>query len=351
MTEAITKLKQAKHLFWISAIFFAAIFLALGGTIGYLATSKVLNQNEKKLLGQIKPVRQNNPKFHFTNPLIGYNIPDSNEFSQFTILENKITNYANEQKQAGNATDISVYFRDMDLGRWIGIDENQQYDPASMLKVVIMIAYYKQAEIKPNILNQQLNYTKSLDNSIDQVPFQTPSDLQTGHSYSVEQLIEAMIINSDNGAKNVLLANVDNDALTQAYTDLGIAAPSDNQTYTISAKAYSAFFRILYNATYLDEELSEKALDLLSQTTYKDGLVSGLPEGTRISHKFGEHVISNTSGQITGTELHDCGIIFYPGHPYALCVMTRGENLDSMTNIIQTISKQVYESVNSDYVK
>ena len=41
---------------------------------------------------------------------------------------------------------ISFYYRDLNHGAWIGINENEKYTPSSLLKVTIMIAYFKEAE-------------------------------------------------------------------------------------------------------------------------------------------------------------------------------------------------------------
>jgi beta-lactamase class A len=98
-----------------------------------------------------------------------------------------------------------------------------------------------------------------------------------------------MIIYSDNSATNLLFNNIDHNALKDVFSDLGLKF--DEQTATsdfISPKQFSLFFRILFNASYLNRSYSESALELLSQTTFKDGLEAGVPKNIEISHKFGE---------------------------------------------------------------
>jgi hypothetical protein len=46
-------------------------------------------------------------------------------------------------------------------------------------------------------------------------------------------------------------------------------------------------------------------------------------------------------------QLHDCGIIYYPGNPYLLCVMTRGTDWSALEKTIQTISAMTYKEVDS----
>ena len=83
--------------------------------------------------------------------------------------------------------------------------------------------------------------------------------------------------------------------------------------------------------------MSEKALELLSKTTFNDGIVAGLPENIVVSHKFGEYILPDE------IELHDCGIIYYVQNPYFLCVMTRGKDEGELKNTISGISKIIYE--------
>ena len=326
------------------------VVLVLAAAAGSIITDQKLDTKQRQILNQIYPVRVRNNPYQFINPLLGYNINNIKEFNAFQPLQDKVNNYINDQIQQNNITNASVYFRDMTLGRWMGINENDQYDPASMLKVVIMIAYYKEAENNPNILNQQITYTKQTDAEIQTVPFQTASSLQIGKTYTIEQLIETMIGTSDNGAKNALLDNINSNSLNDVYSDLGIQAPSNNQPYTISAKTYSSFFSILYNATYLDDNLSEKALELLNNAQYKDGLVAGVPAGVKVSQKFGEHVNGDSQGNPQSEELSDCGIV-YASSPYILCVMTKGNNLDNLTATIKNVSSLVYQNVISGYTK
>ena len=104
------------------------------------------------------------------------------------------------------------------------------------------------------------------------------------------------------------------------------------------------FFRILFNSSYLSRESSEKALELLANTEYSDALVSGIPKDVTVAHKFGEAGTGNVERQ-----LHDCGIVYFPNHPYLACIMTRGHNTETLRNSIQDISRFVYEKIDEQY--
>ena len=83
----------------------------------------------------------------------------------------------------------------------------------------------------------------------------------------------------------------------------------------------------------------------MTQTSFTEGLVAGVPSSTPVAHKFG--IVSFFRGTtVTSRELHDCGIVYAPSHPYLLCVMTRGSSqLGSMEQTISDISNAVYQTV------
>jgi hypothetical protein len=62
---------------------------------------------------------------------------------------------------------------------------------------------------------------------------------------------------------------------------------------------------------------------------YNDGLKAGIPANIELAHKFGERGIIGMNGR-EQKQLHDCGIIYYPKHPYILCIMTRGYERDKL---------------------
>ena len=171
--------------------------------------------------------------------------------------------------------------------------------------------------------------------------------IKAGESYTIEQLIEYMIKYSDNNAKQILLRMADPASLLEVTSDLGIPTPKAGEDYVISPKMYSLFFRVLYNATYLNRAFSERAVNLLLQADFADGLVAGVPIGTEVAHKFGE--ASTTIDTVTGFELHDCGVVYLPNHPYFLCVMTKGISVSDLEETIRSISQRTYSVVQSAF--
>ena len=129
--------------------------------------------------------------------------------------------------------------------------------------------------------------------------------------------------------------------LDRTFADLGLATPAQRRLEdSMSVREYAAFFRVLYNATYLSHTGSERALQYLTRSMFHNGLVAGVPQGTAVAHKFGEREMPGGLRQ-----LHDCGVVYAPNHPYVLCVMTRGAQMDALKVAIQRVSAATYAGV------
>jgi len=247
------------------------------------------------------------------------------------------------EKISTDATDIefSVYFRDLNNGPWLSYNSINMFDGASLLKVPVMIAYLKAAETNPELLNMEVTY---LDSFTEEAGYDPAFDqnLKIGNKYTIKQLIEIMIKKSDNTAKNILQLNAQKLNITPdietTYEFLGLLKEDASNTNIISIEQYAGIFKILYNAEFLNGEMSNKALEIMSQTDYNNGLTKYKNPDLTISHKYGVRFFEGD--QIH--QVHDCGII-YKNNPYILCIMTNGKNKEKQENLIANIAKLSFE--------
>lgn len=319
--------------------YFAVLILTFGLSVGFFL-GRALSVKAQRAAGV--SVRVKDDAYQFISPLLlSADGPIDSTQLEYKVLKSKITEYINREVASGDH--VSVYFRDLNKAQWIGIDQDTQYNPASLLKVMVMMGYFKKAEEDPGILSKKIVYAPELLKTLDSVAFAAPTELVSGRSYTIEDLINKMIVHSDNGAKDMLYLNIDPVYLEQMYTELGMSNPDQAAGYTISAQSYSMFFRLLYNATYLNREYSNKALDVLSKATFDEGLRQGVPADVPIAHKFGEYV-NGSAGKFTNYQLHDCGIVYAAIRPYFLCVMTEGSTAEIDSKYIGDISTLVYKN-------
>ena len=343
----------------MKAIFLCATMIVFAFILGYLISGIIYTNKTQKLISGIVPTRENNFNYHFIYPLLSIKYGNARNFIENTALEKQINNYVQTQYQNNNANSVSVYYRNLLNNQWAGVNADIQYHPGSMMKVVVMMTYYRESQIDPTILQKNLVYSSNISQQITSTDLKQQSDLIVGKSYTVEQLIESMIQNSDNGAISLLLNNINHKILDDVFNDLNIKNPDDTSDFTISATEYANFLRILYNATYLTEDSSEQALKVMSQSTFQKGISAGVPSNVVTSQKYGEYVDTDTTGKyITAIELSNCGIIYAQDNPYELCVMTKSPysgngSVDEqrLTSILKDVSSIVYSYVDSNSKK
>ncbi|MCF7860262.1 class A beta-lactamase-related serine hydrolase [Patescibacteria group bacterium] len=309
-----------------------AILITIAFLLVSLLLLKIISANrEDNTLSKNNEVHQSG--YQFISPLLECASPSTIIKSK---LEIKLKGIIDKNIKNHNIVQASLYLRDLNNGFSLEIYKDEKFTPASLLKVPLMMAYFKLAESDPSILNKKLkieNSTSLLEQNV--VP---TYHLEIGKEYTVLEIINSMIIYSDNHGVDALLNNIDENALDRIYQDLNIKNPKNSSPENfMSVQEYSSFFRILYNASYLNKEMSDKALRLMSLSQYKQGLRADIPEYITISHKFGERIFDDIK------QLHDCGVIYQNKNPYLLCVMTRGQNFNDMSLAIQELSNTSYK--------
>lgn len=264
------------------------------------------------------------------------------EFKEVRPFKHKVEQLRRELTAKKKVTVLAMYFRDLDNGLAFGLDQQMPFQPASLLKLPVMMALMKKYESDPGLLAARLPLRTRTPGELE--PYFPPSvALVAGQEYSIDELLTAMISRSDNEALHTLLAALDVKDYVRVYEDLGLRIPNvRDEDDPVTVREYATFFRMLYNASYLSKDMSQKSLEYLAASDFDMGLEAGVPPTTTVAHKFGE----TGRGKGAPRQLHDCGIIYHPTKPYLLCVMTRGSDMKAMTEAIAATSSLVYAEVN-----
>lgn len=281
-----------------------------------------------------------------TNPLLECEIAEDTIGARKEDFTPILNTFVENLKSSKSVEDISIYYRDLNNGPIVGINQGDNFAPASLLKVPVLIAYLKWAEDKPGVLDEKITFTNPVDVGYVQ-QFAPSVPLEVGKTYTAKELLEIMTKYSDNQALVLLFKRIPPQYQEELYTLLGVDSKLiTDPTARLTIRQYSIFFRVLFNASFLSRANSEYALDLLSQSSFEDGLRAGVPFPTVVSHKFGERKTSDGLQQF-----HDCGIVYYPKHPYLLCVMTRGSEVGALIDAIARTSDFVYKEIDRQYGK
>lgn len=286
-----------------------------------------------------------NGDYSFINPRFACGYKNIIDKKGYVGLKSKLRTYIEEKKTEGKADIIAVWFRDLEFGPTFGINDRKDFIPASLLKLPMALTYYSLAEDDPALLERRLIYGNLAAKVADQT-FVPRDKLVKNEQYTIDELIRHSIADSDNIAGQLIYEYLEKEypgELSKTYRDLGILEPGhDLNVSAVNVKGYGSIFRMLYNVSFLNKEMSEKLLLLLGQTYFEKGLEGGVPDGIIIAHKFGERYLKDGEKQ-----LHDCGIVYYPENPYQLCVMTQGRNFNDLAGVIGGVSRMIYEEFDS----
>lgn len=313
-----------KSIFYYNAII-AVLIGALISLLGYLMMSHGKSESIDVSSGDfelLSPLRQSMDKKYF--------------LINFGELKTSLTEIAErEQKQK---VAVSIYFEFINTGASISINREQKFYPSSLTKVPTAMIIYKQIEDGKRKLSDRFTITKDVKSSSWGTLYQVPD----GSQIELADLIQAMLVQSDNTAHQVLYRSFGVDEANTYGEAVGLEELFDSSGKT-TAREYARIFRSLYTANYLSPENSEFLLKLLSQAQTRNYLVSGIPDEVTFSHKIGR---DNTRSIAL-----DAGIVYIPNKPYLIIVVIDGQNNkeyltdQKIQDLMKEISQKVYKSV------
>lgn len=164
-----------------------------------------------------------------------------------------------------------------------------------------------------------------------------------GVSYSADELLRAMIAQSDNVAANLIINRLGMDAVNGTCAALGLtqtalarlmmdtdAQAQGRENYT-SARDAATVLQHLAAGTIATPELCERARGYLLAQEDARGIVEGVPGDVSVAHKTGS--LANAQ--------HDAAIV-YAEHPYILVVLTQDLEREQALALERDISSSIY---------
>ncbi len=291
---------------------------------------------EEYFQNRISPqeIRELNTEYTFINPLL--ECSSNIKYYNTRKLQGEINSYIDTVLWLWDLQYVSYYARVLNNWGTFWYNEESEFTPASLIKLPLAIAVLKNTPLE--LLDKQVIIWDDME--VLQRNIWTEKT-QIGQSYTIKELIENMLIYSDNIATEALFSLLWEEIINTVYNDLWLRKVDFNDMYSvnISPKQYASFFRILYNASYLHRDESEYLLSVLSRSDFTIWLQNNIPIFVRVANKFWER----SYFEIPEKQLHDCGIIYSQSWPYVLCIMTQGENYELQLKVIQDISSMIYK--------
>ena len=254
---------------------------------------------------------------------------------------------------------IALSVHDLETGREINIRADAAMHPASTIKVPIMFAVYRQANLGLLSLDNPIMIANQFSSLADGTPYaleaKDDSDKslyeKIGQHESIRELVRLMIVRSSNLATNLLFDLVGAEQVNDILRGLGIEGISvirgveDKAAYraglnnSATARGLTQMMRLIAEGKVIAKSASDEMIAILLGQEFNESIPALLPESARVAHKTGW----------TGTFYHDTGIVFPENHePYAITIMTEGFPEDDEAqahNCMAEISRLVYEEL------
>lgn len=215
---------------------------------------------------------------------------------------------------------VGYIVKDFRTGNVVERNAEQAFPSASLIKLPILAAAFQAVDegkltlTAPVTLRRQ---DKRGGSGILKLAY-------SGSVFTVRELLEYMIIYSDNTATELIVEMLGYDYLQNTFARLGLQDTTihpdgfrltarhisdDNMT---SPRDMAFLLENIYRRRLVSPEASAEMLDILKHQKLRDRLPRFLPAGWEIAHKTG----------LLRKACHDCGIVFSPGADYMICVLT-----------------------------
>lgn len=230
-----------------------------------------------------------------------------------------------KDKVAGFKGTVGLVIKDLDSGWEIAFNQDTLIPSASLVKVPIMLScFYAAQEGKINLKdNVRLKYSDKVAGS--KVLGKEPA----GARFTVIELFDPMITQSDNSAANALIEFVGMDTLNGYFKKMGLTNTNLSrkmmdfeerregaENYT-TAREMSYLLEKLYREEFLNKDVSRQCLALLRQQKINDRIPRKLPkDGVFVAHKTG----------LERNVCHDAGIVFTPKGNFIICVLVKHDS-------------------------
>lgn len=236
---------------------------------------------------------------------------------------------------------FGISFFDLKFNEEFSLYGREIFPSASIIKVPLLLTVLSLAEQKAFSLEQTF-ILKEKDKTTGAGALQ---ELHAGLEVSLLDLLNLMIVLSDNTATNMLIDFVGFSKVNNFLENLGLSScylgrkmmttpPPDN---LITPLEITRLLALLVQGTILSPFYQELSLSILKRQQDRSKIPRYLPE----------IVIANKTGELPSIR-HDTAIIYQTDQPYILTILSKNLADDyEGDEIIGKISKVIYENRNS----
>lgn len=235
---------------------------------------------------------------------------------------------------AGSEHKAAVGVIDLTSGDVMYENGEKRYNPASVIKLAVMVAVFDCIENGRFTLDNRLTLHQS-DKLIGSGNLQY---LPNGGQYSVKKLLDYMILDSDNTSTRMLINLVGLQTLNRVIREAGMndtyvgttnLLEAEGKNYTTVEDISSLLYKIA-SRKIVSPPACDEMLGILCRQKSNWGLPHLLPTDIVVAHKTGSLDFVR----------HDAGIVYLPSGPYIITVFT--QHVDSNEEGRRLVSETSY---------
>lgn len=208
-----------------------------------------------------------------------------------------------------------------------GVNENEIFQAASLIKLPVMVAMYMSVEDGSLDLSDKYEL-KNEDKISGAGSLHTKPE---GYEITYRDLIRLMGQQSDNTAYNIAKNMLGVRKINETINLIGMKSTdfAENET---TPKDIGLFFQKLWEGSLISDENSDELLDFLTDGIYEEWLAAGIPNDIQVAHKYGRemHVVN------------DAGIVF-ANKPFVVVIMSKGVVEREADKVFPELTRMVYE--------
>ena len=232
-------------------------------------------------------------------------------------IHDSITTQIDKYALPGGIVGVSI--KDLTTGEYFSINGDVQFNPASVIKVPVMVEAFHQMALgrismdEKLFLHQQNKIQGS--GSIQYLP--------NGSVFTVKRLINLMITDSDNTATNMLICRLGTKNINQYMRKVGLrhTVLKDPTMFCKLPGKYNLtspndmlmLLEKMYKGELVSADASKQMLDIMKAQLHKWGIQRFLPASA---------IVANKTGSLDFVR-NDIGIILDKKHPYILSIFSK----------------------------
>lgn len=243
--------------------------------------------------------------------------------------ENKSEKIINAFKQkTKNLSGVyGLYVLDLEKGFAFGVNEDETFPAASLIKLPAMAAIYLESERG----NLNLDEKYKLSNSDKVAGSGSLYGKPAGYEITYRNLVRLMGKESDNTSFRISRKVLGDERINEVISRSGMINTSLKENKT-TPRDIGTFFESLWNGNIVSMTSRDEILESLTDTIYENHLAAGIPEDIRIAHKYGREV----------HVVNDAGIIFTE-EPFIVVIVSKGVVEKEADKVFPELARMIYE--------